>query len=138
VNNQDIWQSLNSNILNAWAYDLNSGWLVLLSAAIIAMAASLFFLIVVRCCTGLIIWVFIIICLLGMELIGILFILQAKGINVSSYVSNSVSTLSYNSLIILGSGLIVSGVLLSLIVLCMRSRIELGSKAVELAAMFLF
>lgn len=72
-----------------------------------------------------------------MELTGILFILQAKGISISSYVSGSISTLSYNSLIIIGSGFIVVGALLALIVICMRSRIALGSKAVELAAMFL-
>ena len=130
INNQDIWESLNQNVINAWAYDLHHGWVILLLSAFAAMAASIFFLLVVRCCTGLIIWIFIIISVIGMELVGILFILQAKGITVSSFVSTSFSTTSYNSLIIIGSGLIIFGAILALVVICMRSRIALGSKSV--------
>jgi hypothetical protein len=130
VNNQDLSQILNTNIYSAWATDLRQGWIVLVSAAGIAMVASLLFLFALRCFSGFIIWVSIFICLLGMELIGIMFILQAKGINISPYVPTGISKLSYDSLIIIGSGLIVGGTLLAFIVCCLRTRIAMGSRSV--------
>lgn len=72
----------------------------------------------------------IVVCVVGMELIGVLFILEAKGINISSFISDNISTLSYNSLIIIGSGFIGGGVFIALICICLRSRINLGSKSV--------
>lgn len=130
VNNQDISQAFNSNAFTAWAVDLQRGWMVLVGAAVIAMVASLLFLLVIRCCSGGIIWISIFICIVGLELVGILFILQAKGISINQFVTDNISTISYNSLIIIGSGFIVGGVLFALIVACLRSRIALGSKSV--------
>lgn len=131
IANQDITQNINTNVLRAWALDLTVGWQILLGAAVLSMLSSLVFLCFVRCCTGIVIWITIFVCIVGMELIGILFILQAKGVDISSFIpQDALSTLSYNSLIIIGSGLIVTGVLLVLITICLKSRIALGSKAV--------
>lgn len=138
VNNQDISQILNTNVYSAWAVDLRQGYLVLIGAAVAAMIASLVFLLFIRCCSKVLIWSSIFVCVTGMELVGILFILEAKGINISSFVSDNLSTLSYNSLIIIGSGFIGGGVFITLIAICLRSRINLGSKSVELGAIFLF
>lgn len=104
--------------------------MVLVGAAVIAMVASLLFLLVIRCCSAGIIWVFIFICIAGLELVGILFILQSQGISINQFVTVNLSTLSYNNLIIIGSGFIAAGVLIALIVACLRSRIALGSKSV--------
>lgn len=104
--------------------------MVLIGAAVAAMIASILFLLLIRCCTGVIVWISISIAIIGMELVGILFILQAKGINLNSFVASTLSTLSYNSLIIIGCGFIVAGVLFTLIVICLRSRIAMGSKSV--------
>lgn len=130
VNNQDITQAFNSNALTAWAVDLQRGWMVLVGAAVIGMVASLLFLLVIRCCSGGIIWVSIFICIVGLELVGILFILQSQGISINQFVTDNISKLSYHSLIIIGSGFIAGGVLIALIVVCLRSRISLGSKSV--------
>jgi hypothetical protein len=138
VNSQDLSQSFNKNVFSAWAVDMQRGWMVLAAAAGIAMVASLLFLLVIRCCSGAIIWVSIFICVGGLELIGILFVLQAKGTTINSYVSQNISRLSYDSLLIIGSGFIGGGVIMALIVCCLRSRIALGSKSVELGAIFLF
>lgn len=104
--------------------------MVLVGAAVIAMVASLLFLLVIRCCSGGIIWVSIFICIVGLELVGILFILQSQGITINQFVTDNLSKLSFNSLIIIGSGFIAGGVLIALIVVCLRSRIALGSKSV--------
>jgi hypothetical protein len=130
VNSQDISQAFNSNALAAWTVDLQRGWMVLAGAAVIAMFASLLFLLVIRCCSGGIIWASIFICVAGLELVGILFVLQAKGITINQFVTENISKLSYDSLIIIGSGFIAGGVLIALIVCCLRSRIALGSKSV--------
>ncbi len=130
VDNQDISQVFSSNALTAWTVDLERGWMVLAGAAVIAMIASLLFLIVIRCCSGGIIWVSIFICITGLELVGILFILQAKGITINQFVTDNLSKISYDTLIIIGSGFIAGGVLITLIVCCLRSRILLGSKSV--------
>jgi hypothetical protein len=137
TNSQDIAQIINTNVFSAWALDLSKGWLVLASAAVVAMLASMVFLIFVRCCTGIVIWLAIIVCVAGMEVVGIFFILEAKGVNISSFVSDSLSKLTQNSLLIIGSSMIVAGVIVALLAICLRSRIALGSKSVELGAIFL-
>ena len=137
TNFQDISQMVNTNLFRAWALDLSQGWMVLVGAGIAAILASMAFLIFVRCCTGIVIWITISVCILGMEVIGVFFILEAKGVKVSSFISDSLSTMTYNSLIIIGSGMIVAGVLLAIFTICLRSRIALGAKSVELGAMFL-
>lgn len=106
-------------------------------AALAAIILSLLFFVFVRLCTGPIIWLSIIVAVLGMLAIGILFLLQAKGIIVSDFISQNLSNFSYDTLIIAGSCLIVGSVLLALLAICLRSRISLGAKAVELGSMFL-
>ena len=69
--------------------------------------------------------------------IGIFCILEAKGVVVSDFVSQNLSSFSYDTLIIAGSCLIGGSVLLVLLVICLRTRISIGAKAVELGAMFL-
>jgi len=130
IDNQDLAQAFNSNLLSAWAIDMQRGWMVLAAAAVISMVASLLFLLVIRCCSGTIIWVSIFICVAGLELIGIMFILEAKGISINNYITENLTKLSYNSMIIVGSGFIAGGVLIALISCCLRSRIALGSKSV--------
>ena len=66
--------------ISEWAYDLVEGWMVLAAAAGSAIFLSLVFLLVVRICTVPIMWTVIGITILGLETVGILFILQAKGI----------------------------------------------------------
>jgi hypothetical protein len=75
INNQDLAQAFNANVYSAWAIDLQRGWMVLAAAAGIAMVASMLFLLLIRCCTGVIIWASIFLCIVGMELVGILFVL---------------------------------------------------------------
>jgi hypothetical protein len=127
----------NFNSYEKWAYDLREGWIVLLVAALAAIVLSLMFFVFVRLCTGPIIWLSIIVAVLGMLTVGIFFLLQAKGIVVSDFISQNLSTFSYDTLIIAGSCLIVGSVLLALMAICLRSRISLGAKAVELGSMFL-
>ena len=127
----------NFNSYETWAYDLREGWIVLLVAALAAIVLSLMFFVFVRLCTGPIIWLSIIVGVLGMLTVGIFFLLQAKGIVVSDFISQNLSSFSYDTLIIAGSCLIVGSVLLALMAICLRSRISLGAKAVELGSMFL-
>ena len=112
--------------------------MVLVGAGVAAMIASLLFLVFIRCCAGVVIWFFIFVAVAGLEVVGIFFILEAKGVNISSFVSDTLSTLSYNSLIIIGSGMIAAGAIVALLTICLRSKIALGSKSVELGAIFLF
>lgn len=112
--------------------------MVLVGAGVAAMIASLFFLVFIRCCAGVVIWFFIFVTVAGLEVVGIFFILEAKGVKISSFISDNLTTLSYNSLIIIGSGMIAAGVLIALLTICLRSKIALGSKSVELGAIFLF
>jgi len=127
----------NFNSYEKWAYDLREGWVVLLVAVLAAIVLSLMFFVFVRLCTGPIIWLSIIVAVLGMLTVGIFFLLQAKGIVVSDFISQNLDSFSYDTLIIAGSCLIVGSVLLALLAICLRSRIAMGAKAVELGSMFL-
>ena len=120
-----------------WAYDLREGWPVLLVAVFAAIVLALVFFVLVRLCAGPIIWIFIVLGILGMLAIGIIFLLQAKGIITADVVSQQLSQFSYDTLIIAGSCLIGASVLLALLVICLRTRISIGAKAVELGSMFL-
>jgi hypothetical protein len=126
----DVTSFFSGNTYTAWAFDIQAGYLILIGAAVAAMLASLLFLGVVRCCAGVMVWLAISICILGLEAVGVLFILQAKGIHISQYITVNLTSLSYNSLIIIGSGLIGAGFFVLLIVCCLRSRIAMGSRAV--------
>lgn len=110
---------------------------MLILAAVAGVVLSLFFFAFVRCCAGPIIWMAIFVCIAGMMTIGVFFILQAKGITVADFVSQQLSTISYDTLIIVGSCLIGGSVLLSLLAFCLRSRIAMGVKAVQLGSLFL-
>lgn len=66
IANEDITQKLNTNVLRAWALDLTVAWQILIGAAIVSMVASMLFLCFVRCCTGIVIWITIFVCILGM------------------------------------------------------------------------
>ena len=125
------------NSYEEWAYDLREGWPVLLVSVFAAIFLAIIFFVLLRCCTGPIIWIFIIIGIVGMLAIGILCILQAKGKISADVVSQQLSQFGYDTLIIAGSCLIGASVLLALLVFCLRSRINIGAKAVELGAMFL-
>jgi len=120
-----------------WAYDLREGWPVLLVAVFAAILLSLLFFVLVRICAGPIIWISIILAILGMLAVGIFFILEAKGVIISDFVSSNLSQFNYDTLIIAGSCLIAGSVLLALLVICLRTRISVGAKAVELGGMFL-
>jgi hypothetical protein len=113
-----------------WVYDLQTGWVVLLLAAVAAMILSLLFFVFVRCCTGPVIWLAIVLTILGLLILGVFFILQAKGVTVSSYISDRLSSYSYDTLITAGIILIVVGVMLTFLVICLRSRLNMGAKAV--------
>jgi hypothetical protein len=71
------------NVYSLIAFNLKSGWPILVGAGICAMIASLIFLIIINCCTGIVIWFFIAIAFGGCTGIGILFILQAKGVYIT-------------------------------------------------------
>ena len=129
VNIQSIF-SFNLDSIGTWIYDLQTGWIVLVAAVGAAIVLSIIFFLFVRCCAGPIIWLAIIILVGGMITIGVFFILEAKGVTVPEFVANSLSTISYNTLIIVGSSLIGGAVLLLLLVICLRSRISMGAKAV--------
>lgn len=128
----------NSRLITAWAFELSSGWPILLGAFGAAVLASIIFLLLIRCCVTAMVWIFVVIAVIGFEGIGILFILQSQGIHVHSLVSSNLSTLSYNTLLITGIVLISVGVLFTLLTICLRSRIMIGSKAVEIGSIFLF
>lgn len=111
---------------------------MLVAAAVAAMLLSMIFFLVVRCCTGPIIWLAITIFIGGMITIGVFFILEAEGVTVPEFVADTLSTLSYDTLIIVGSCLLGASVLVLILVICMRGRIAMGAKAVELGSIFLF
>lgn len=69
---------------------------------------------------------------------GVFFILTAKGVVIDDYVYSHLSDLSYNTLLIVGSAVIVAAFLFFLLVLCLHSRLTMGTKAVELGSLFLF
>lgn len=127
----------NLSAFENWIYDLQEGWIVLVAAAGAGILLSLLFFVFVRCCAGPIIWLAIFICNAGLITIGVFFILQAKGVTVPDFVHNQLSTLSYDTLIIVGSCLIGGAVLLSILAICLKSRISMGVKAVELGSIFL-
>jgi len=137
VNGVDITSFFSYSSYSAWAFDLQTGYLILIGAAVAAMICSLLFLVIVRCCAGVIIWLAITACIGGLEVIGILFILQAKGIQIAQFINTQLSALSFDTLIIIGSCLIAAGVFILLLAICLRNRIRMGSKAVELGAVFL-
>jgi len=116
--------------IGTWIYDLQTGWAVLVAAAGAAIVLSIIFFLFVRCCAGPIIWLAIIILIGGMITVGVFFILEAKGVTVPDFIASSLSTISYDTLIIVGSSLIGGAVLVLLIVICLRSRISMGAKAV--------
>lgn len=136
-NNVNVESLFNLNVFEEWTYDLQKGYVVLILAVVAAVVLSLLFFVFVRCCAGPIIWLAIFICNAGLITIGVFFILQAKGITVPDFVSKQISTISYDTLIIVGSCLLGGAVLLSLLAFCMRSRIAMGVKAVELGSIFL-
>lgn len=135
--NINIETIFNFDSYEQWAYELREGWPVLAVAVLAAIILSLLFFVFVRLCTGPVIWISIILCILGMLTAGIFFLLEAKGVVTADFVTQNLSSFSYNTLIIAGSCLIVASVLLTLLVICLRSRIAIGAKAVELGAMFL-
>lgn len=110
----------------------------MVAAAGAAIVLSIIFFLFVRCCAGPIIWLAILIFIGGMITIGVFFILQAKGVTVPDFIAASLSSISYNTLIIVGSCLLGGAVLVLLLVVCLRSRISMGAKAVELGSIFLF
>ena len=110
---------------------------MLVLAAVAAVILSLIFFVFVRCCAGPVIWFAIFVCNAGMITIGVFFILQAKGVTVTDFISKQLTTFSYDTLIIVGSSLIGAAALLILLSICMRSRIAMGTKAVELGSIFL-
>ena len=134
----NISDFFNESAIESWASDLGRGWPVLLAAAAAAMILSMFFMLFVRCCAGVVIWVMIMIGVVGIELVGIMMILEAKGVNISPYLNSHIESVSYDTLIIVGSCLIVFGVILFILVVCLRSRISQGIKAVEVGAIFIF
>ena len=92
----------------------------------------------VRCCALAVIWVSIVLAVGGMIVIGIFFILTAKGIVIDGYIWDRLSDFSYDALIIVGSILLGMAFFLLILVICLHSRIVMGARAVELGAIFLF
>lgn len=138
VSDINIESVFSPNAYESWVYDLQTAWVVVIVAAVAAVLLSLLFFIFVRICTGPIIWLAITITILGMITIGVFFILQAKGVTVSTFISDRLSSFTYDTLIIIGSILIAAALILLLLVICLRSRLSMGAKAVELGSIFLF
>ena len=121
-----------------WVYNLQTGWVILILAAAAAMLLSLLFFVFVRCCTGPIIWLAIVITILGLAVLGVFFLLEAKGVTVPTYVADRLSSFSHDTLIAMGIVFLVVAVILAILVFCLRSRLNMGAKAVELGSIFLF
>jgi hypothetical protein len=83
------------------------------------------------------IWIAISFFVSGTIIIGIFFILEAKGITVPSFISNTLAAFSYNTLVVAGSSNFFTAFTVLIIAICMRHRIETGAKAVEIGAIFL-
>lgn len=130
VSNINIESVFNPNAYESWVYDIQTAWVVVILAAVAAMLLSLLFFIFVRICTGPIIWLAIAITIGGMLTIGVFFILQAKGVTVSKFISDNIPSYSYDTLIIIGSLTIAAALILLLLVICLRSRLNMGAKAV--------
>lgn len=109
----------------------------MIAASIVAIIASLLFLLFVRCCAGIVIWIVIFIAIVSLLGVGVLFILESQGIKIAAVVDFALATLSQNSMIIIGSVCLAFGVLMLLIVCCLRRKISMGSKSVEMAAIYL-
>jgi hypothetical protein len=121
----------------SWAYDLQTGWVLLAVSALAAILLSLLFLLFVRICAGFIIWLTAVVAIGGLATVGVFFILTAKGVVIDDFVYDNLTTLSYNTLIITGSISIAGAFLLFLLLLCLHSRVTMGAKAVELGSVFL-
>ena len=129
---------LNFNSFEQWAFDLREGWAVLVVSLFTAIFLSFMFLLLVRCCALPLIWITILLLVGSLLTIGIFFILEARGVTVSDFISNNLSSLTFDALLTLGVYLIVSAFLLLLLAICLRSRIELGANAVKLGSLFIF
>ena len=136
-NNYNLESIFNFSYFDQWAYDLREGWSLLVVSAFASIVLCLLFYVFVRICTGPIIWICIVVSILGLLTVGIFFILQAKGVVVADVISQNLSSFDYNTLIITGVVLIIIAVLMTPLVVCLKSRIAIGAKAVELGSMFL-
>ena len=128
--NINIESLFSGDAYEAWVYDMDTAWIVLLCSAGAAIILSLMFFIFVRMCASFIIWLSVVIAIGGMITVGVFFILTAKGVVVDDYVYDHLDGLSYNTLIIVGSAILVAAFLLFLLVLCLHSRLSMGTKAV--------
>lgn len=77
-----------SDAMAVWAYDVQMGYPILIAAALFSMAASLLFLVVVRCCTGVVIWLAIAGSIGGSFAVGLLYILESQGVHISPYLDS--------------------------------------------------
>jgi hypothetical protein len=117
---------------------MSTAWIVLLLSAAAAIVLSLLFFVFVRICASFIIWLAVVVAIGGMLTVGVFFILTAKGVVIDDYVYQHLSDISYDTLIVVGSAILVAAFLLFLLVLCLHSRLTMGTKAVELGSIFLF
>ena len=86
---------------------MKSAWIILAIAIGASIFLSLLFLIFVRCCAQTIIWLSVVLAVGGLIVIGVFFILTAKGIVIDDYVKDRLSDFSYDALIIVGTCIII-------------------------------
>ena len=129
---------LDLNSFERWAFDIREGWVVLVVSLFVAIFLSFMFLLVVRWCAVPLIWLSIFLLISSTLTVGILFILEARGVTVSSFISSNLPALTFDALLTLGIYLIVTALFLTLLVICLRSRIMMGANAVKLGSLFIF
>jgi hypothetical protein len=137
ADNINIEVYFNFNAFEQWGFELREGWPILVVAIFASIILAVIFLFLLRCCAVPIIWLFIVIGVLSMLLIGIYFILTARGVVISTFLEANLSQFSFDSMLTVGIILIGVAVLMGLIVICLSSRITMGANAVKLGSVFL-
>ena len=70
-----IAQDLGFSTVGQWAYDIQNGYPVLLIAVGVAIIMTFIYICLLRCCTGVLLWVSIVLLILGFIAVGVLIFL---------------------------------------------------------------
>ncbi len=74
----------------------------------------------------------------SMVTLGFFFLLEAKGVTIPQFISKSITSISDDTLTIVGGCLIAGGLLALVLAICLRHRIAIGTKTLQLGSIFLF
>lgn len=117
---------------------MSVGWLILVVVSVSAVLLSVLFFLMVKWCPAVTIWSFMFVFMGGMVTLGFFFLLQSKGVAIPRFIAQSIVSIPSNTLTIVGGCLIAAGLLALLLAICLRHRIAIGTKTLQLGSIFLF